>query len=248
MKPIYFNDDSRSKIERKGITMKKTTRLFIAVSSVLCLLMVGFAAHGQQQRTNDVSTDQGSKSSGHRIIKVPVILDGVEYQPNDLPSSGSSRTFVLTPEDQEKGVIHAFSDYGQAVEFTLRAMAAKGSNRVSQDATTDATCQVPFSYSRFNKVRGDGGSDNLFISMDPNSGFPQLYTNLDFNGWNNTISAVAAACNGFPTAIYSCRNFELNSSFSCQDPDRLLISSGMYISDLEPYGFNNRTSSIKFGF
>jgi hypothetical protein len=178
-------------------------------------------------------------------LKVPVILDGVEYQPNNLPDSDSSRTFVLTPEDQEKGVIHAFSNYGQAVEFTMGAMTAKASNLVFQDAVTTAACQ---SYSRFNKVRGDGGSDNLFVSLDPNSGFPQLYTNLDFGGWNNTISAVAAACNGFPTAIYSCRDFELNKTFSCQDPDRMLISSGMYVPDLEPYGFNNRTSSIKFGF
>jgi len=175
-----------------------------------------------------------------------VILDGVEYQPNDLPDSASGRTFVLTLEDQEKGVIHGFSNYGQAVEFTMRAMAAKESNRVSQDAVTAATtCQ---SYSRFNKVRGDGGSDNLFVSLDPNSGFPQLYTNLDFNGWNNTISAVAAACNGYPTGIYSCRDFESNQTFTCEDPDRMLISSGTYVPDLEPYGFNNRTSSIKFGF
>jgi len=248
MKPIYFNDDSRGKIERKGITMKRTTRLFIAVSSVLCLLMVGFTAHGQRQRTNDVSTDQGSKSSGHRIIKVPVILDGVEYQPNDLPYSDSGRTFVLTPEDQAKGVIHAFSNHGQAVEFTMRAMAAKGSAPVFQDPTPDATCQVPFSYSRFNKVRGDGGSDNLYMSHDLNSPFPVIYANLDFDGWNNTISAVAAACNGLPTALYSCRNFESKHTFACDDPDRLLISPGMYVPDLEPLGFNNRTSSIAFGF
>jgi len=228
--------------------MKRTTRLFIAVSSVLCLLMVGFTAHGQRQRTNDVSTDQGSKSSGHRIIKVPVILDGVEYQPNDLPYSDSGRTFVLTPEDQAKGVIHAFSNHGQAVEFTMRAMAAKGSAPVFQDPTPDATCQVPFSYSRFNKVRGDGGSDNLYMSHDLNSPFPVIYANLDFDGWNNTISAVAAACNGLPTALYSCRNFESKHTFACDDPDRLLISPGMYVPDLEPLGFNNRTSSIAFGF
>jgi hypothetical protein len=76
---------------------------------------------------------------------------------------------------------------------------------------------------------------------------PEIYFSLP-GDWNNTISWVAAACNGWTTAIYSCRDFWMTKDYSCADPDRYHIPSGMIIPDLVPYNFNNRTSSIKFGF
>jgi hypothetical protein len=39
----------------------------------------------------------------------------------------------------------------------------------------------------------------------------------------------------------------MNKTYACADPDLYYISPGMIIPDLMPYGFNNRTSAIKFG-
>jgi|SRR4051794_30189010 len=206
-------------------------------------LLVGNIAIAQQEQFGSSSVARVA----HRVPKIPVILDGVEFPVGQLPSTDKARFYVVTAEDQEKGIVHAFSSLEWAKSF-LRLSTERLRNNVGE-AVVAASCQNPYSYSIFNKVRGGGGSDNLFMSMDPYGPFPTLYTNLDFSGWNNTISYVAAACNGYPTALYSCRDFAMSYNyFTCQDPDRYLVSSGVIITDLEPYGFNNRASSLKFGF
>lgn len=178
------------------------------------------------------------------VPTIPVILDGVEFPAGALPPASSARTFVVTPEDQKNGTVHAFSSLEVAEEFTRLQTLKSGTVGSSEELSS---CAHPYDFSAFNKNRGGGGSDTLFMDMYPTTGDPGIYWNLDFGGWNNTISWVAAACNGFTTAVYSCRNFELNETFFCEDPDRFYIFPGMIIPDLVPYGFNNRTSSIKFG-
>ncbi len=62
----------------------------------------------------------------------------------------------------------------------------------------------------------------------------------------NSISCVKAACVPEYTVLYSCRYFQMTYSSNCQDPARLYIAGGDIYSDLNNYGFNNRTSSIRF--
>jgi len=205
---------------------------FLTVNLLLVsALLVGQAVLAQSPRGED---------RPYRAPAMPVILDGVEFAAGELPSAYQPRIFVITSEDQEKGVVHAFSSEEWAKAFLQLTMARTGSEK--------AACQHPYNFSVFNKNRGGGGSDNLYMDFDPYTSDPAYYPNLDFGGWNNTISWVAAACIGAPTAIYSCRDFEMQSNSSCQDPARYFVSSGTIITDLVPYGFNNRTSSIKFGF
>ncbi|HEV2855371.1 MAG TPA: hypothetical protein VHC97_21430 [Thermoanaerobaculia bacterium] len=221
--------------------MKKTAR---KLTLLLGALLVGQTVAAAQVPTKGREGDRRPDNRRGIVPTIPVILDGVKYPAGALPPSNSGRAFVVTPEDQKNGVVHAFSSHEVAKEF-MRLQALKSAPVGSSEAVS--SCAHPYFYSAFNKVRGGGGSDYIYMDMYPTTGDPEIYFNLEFDGWNNTISWVAAACNGYRTVLFSCRDFELNKTFSCEDPDYLFVSPGMIIPDLMPYGFNNRTSSIKFG-
>lgn len=164
-----------------------------------------------------------------------------------LPNTDGPRFYLLTREDHEKGVVRAFTSRDRAVEFMRFVTAQRQENNISaQSVTTTSSCQHPFNYSYFNQARFGGDPEDLYMDLDIFTSFPSHYANLNFGGWNNTISYVEAACNGLWTTLYSCTNFQLSRTSSCQDPDALAIEPGLIVPDLLPYGFNNRTSSIEF--
>jgi hypothetical protein len=172
-----------------------------------------------------------------RSLKVPVILDGVEF-PAGYVLPDQALTFVL-----EKGVVHVFTSAKVADEYMrqgkLKMAAAMKGGGVS--ANSYPYCDWPQDYSWFNKNPGCGGSGSITLAE------PDEYGELDSIGWNNSISCVKAACIPDYTVLYSCRYF-INYYISnyCNDPDRLAIAGGDIYSDLNNYGFNNRTSSIRF--
>ena len=225
--------------------MKKIARkLTLGRSALVSSMLLGALLVGQTvsaQLLEEGRERERPENRGRIVPTVPVILDGVKFPAGKLPPSSSGLTFVLTSEDQENGTVHAFSSHEVAQEFMR--LERVNSNLVE----SKAGCAHPYFYSAFNKVRGGGGSDYIYMDMYPTTGDPDAYWNLEFDGWNNTISWVAGACNGFTTAIYSCQNFEMNKTYACAAPGRFYIQPGQIIPDLEPYGFNNRTSSIKFG-
>ena len=216
----------------------------------ITLILFSVVALGRQSGGTPAIEQSKSRAQSSRAPRIPVILDGVPYQVGELPTTERPRFYVLTRKDQRKGVMHAFSSQESADAFMRYTMDQDTKGNSSAQIVPLATCQNTSLFTIFNTARGGGNPDNLLMyNGDPFLGpAPPLYTNLDFGGWNNTISYVAAACNGFPTAIYSCRNFEMNKTVACQDPDRYLIQPGMIIPDLTTVGFNNRTSSAKFGF
>jgi hypothetical protein len=178
-----------------------------------------------------------------RPVRGTVILDGVAFAPGELKRSGKSLTFVLTKEDNEKGVVHAFSSPEVADEFMRRVFVKEYGVEPNLVTSQDLFCppyQWQQTYSVFNKDVGCGGSENLTMSSG------QEYANLDFNGWNNRISCVKAACIGAWTTLYSCRFFEMSWQTDCNDPDREFIGPGVIVTDLNTRGFNNRASSLKF--
>jgi hypothetical protein len=215
--------------------MRSNRRLATVLFTALATLLVGPVAAAQSPVA---SIGNGIVSKQARLVPtIPVILDGVEYAPGTLPATGARRTFVLTPAAQQRGVVYAFSSREQADALL---------NQTKRDGATIA-CSHPYNFSRFNKVRGGGGSDNLFIDFDAGTPDPPSYLSLDFGGWNNTISYVATACNSWRTILYSCRYFEWEKTVECADPEDLFLSPGIIVPDLVPYGFNNRTSSVRFG-
>jgi hypothetical protein len=220
--------------------MKKTAR---KLTLLLAVLLVGQTVSAQEPSEKTERDQRVSRRQG-LIPTIPVILDGIRFAPGTLPESKTGRTFLVTAEDQENGTVHAFSSPEVAKEF-MRVQAIKAAD-LDNSSEAYSSCAHPYFYSAFNKVRGGGGSDYIYMDLYGTTG-PDIYFNLDFDEWNNTISWVAGACNGWRTILYSCRDFEMNQTYGCADPDNFIVQPGQIIPDLMPYGFNNRTSSIKFG-
>lgn len=227
--------------------MKKTARkLTLSRSALVSSMLLGALLAGQtvsaQILEDGREGDRRPETRRSVVPKIPVILDGVRYEAGALPPSKFGRTFVVTAEDQKNGVVRAFSSREVAKEF-MRLQDLKSAPVGSVEALS--SCAHPYFYSAFNKNRGGGGSDYIYMDFYGTTG-PNIYLTLP-SGWNNTISWVAAACNGWRTYLYSCRNFETEETFGCDDPDDMFVNPGVIIPDLMPYDFNNRTSAIKFG-
>jgi len=177
-----------------------------------------------------------------RVMQVPYYLDGLLF-PAGHPLPDRALVFVLGRAGAD-GVrpVHAFSSRDVADEFMRREKAARAlkneGERFAAEANFDCTWTAEYSW--FNKNVGCGGSDTLTLY------YPNSYDDLDFGGWNNTISCVRAACNGYYTALYACRNFATSEGYDCDDADYWFVPSGDIITDLNAYGMNNRTSSIQF--
>lgn len=232
--------------------MKQNSRLFmislILLSGVVLVAQAVVAQsplEPQLQRRGDVFQDGRTENWASRT-PISVILDDVEYLAGEAPSVEGGRIYVHTSEDQSKRVVRAFSSDYRAAEFMRLVMAKKGGDDYSGQDVTMTSCQHPYNYSYFNKNRFGGGSDHLFMDQDPGTSYPDRHLNLDFNGWNNTISYVEAACNGQWTVLYSCRNFQMFVGPSCETPDRHFVEPGLIVPDLLAVDFNNKTSSIRF--
>lgn len=215
------------------------------------LVLVGQVAVAESPRASRPERGESGgrpDSASKPAPTIPVILDGVEYPAGKLPMTREARYYVQTEEDQKKGVMHAFSSSERMAAFMRleeKKTGGKGPNGEVLEAYPN--CGWMYAYSTFNKNRGGGGTDEIVMFKEPRPYIGERYTNLDFDGWNNTISHVRAACVGYWTALYSCRDFQLSyDPFFCQDPDVLFIPSGAVYPDLMQHGFNNRTSSIRF--
>ena len=221
-------------------------RIALSLASLLLITSAAFAGNpdrdaGQSPRVvADGSRNPDANDRANGEVKVPFIFDGVEFPAGTkLPSY--ELTYVLTPEDISKGTIHIFSSHDVAKVFMDRNRPKNApADAQGHHAVTLDTCDWTADYSWFNTAVGCGNSGVLTL-------YPfNTYSNLDFGGWNNTISCVKAACVGYYTVIYACRNFQMTIDQNCENPGKLYIPSGSIITDLNQYGFNNRTSSIDF--
>lgn len=177
--------------------------------------------------------------------RTPVILDGVALAPGEFERPDGPITWVVTKEDAEDGTIHAFTSREDAREFMREVMDREfGRDRDKGLKLVTANSCSPWNneYSYFNKDVGCGGSAHLYL-------YPgNEYAHLDFDGWNNRISCVKAACVNAWTTLYACRFFDMTADEDCQTPEALFVFPGVIISDLNTTSpnFNNRTSSIRF--
>jgi hypothetical protein len=224
------------------------TRMALSLAASLLITAAAFAGSpdriGNADKGVGLAPGAGAqhdlvKDGSDRGIKVPFIYDGVEF-PAGTKLPHYELTYVLTPDDISKGTIHIFSSRDVAKVFMDRNHPNTPVDEQGHHARPMDTCSWTEEYSWFNTAVGCGNPGVLTL-------YPfNYYSNLDFGGWNNTISCVKAACIGYYTVLYSCRNFQTYSDSSCSDPAALYIPSGFIITDLNNYGFNNRTSSIDF--
>ena len=183
-----------------------------------------------------------------RPVRATVILDGVPFAPGELKRSGKSLIFVHTREGQEKGVVHAFTSPEVADEFMRRVFKKDFGVEAGVEADHTFTCAPGYPpyyqwhehFSVFNKDVGCTNSDNLAMHEG------MEYPNLDFDGWNNRISCVKAACIPKWTTLYSCRFYDMTWDSNCQDPDSEVVEPGLIVYDLNQRQFNNRASSLRF--
>ena len=170
-----------------------------------------------------------------RIMQVPYYLDGVLFPArHPLPEHGVS--IIVGRGDGSNRAVHVFTSRLVVTEFLRQEKAARDASKI----TAEFDCTWTEDYSWFNKNVGCGGAGPLTLY------YPNSYDDLDFGGWNNTMSCVKAACNGYYTVIYACRNFATTEGFDCDDADYLYIFPGDIITDLNAYGMNNRASSVQF--
>jgi len=225
--------------------MKQNSLLFMITLILFGTMLAGQAVVAQTVMESQRERGRGADNVTKRGPTIPVILDGVEYPVGELPGTDGARFYVSTREDQAKGVLRAFSSRDRAAAFMRFEMAKKDGSQ--QQVMAAASCQHTENYSLFNKDRFGTGSINLLMDRESSTtAIPSRYTHLDFDGWNNRISYVKAACNGMWTTLYSCRNFQLTVDVSCQDPDVFFFQEGSVIPDLVPYGINNSASSLRF--
>jgi hypothetical protein len=218
----------------------------IRTALVFTGLMLITASVFAQSRPGDDTAIQpkAGDQTSIRALKVPVVLDGVTY-PAGYVLPDQALSFVLERVG-DGHVVYAFSTDQAAKDFmheqTAKRKAAASNGKLGgPTANTYPTCYwTDTNYSWFHKSVGCGSSGWLTLS------YGDQFYELDSLGWNNSISCVRAVCQPDYTVLYSCRNFQMYVDSGCQDPDRLYVGGGDIITDLNYYGFNNRTSSIRF--
>jgi hypothetical protein len=148
--------------------------------------------------------------------KVPVIVDGSWYAPDEMIRfQGQDLIYFVDQEAIDGGFVWAFTTAAGAEEHLARGAAER--------ETQLKICST----ARFNKVAYGTGIDWMTMVCGQTSGFIG-------SSWNDRISYVEAG--GSYTVLYS------NSYFG---GDKLPVTGGNTIPDLNAYGFNNRTTSIK---
>ncbi|HYK03784.1 MAG TPA: hypothetical protein VE974_18650 [Thermoanaerobaculia bacterium] len=231
------------------------TRTTLVAATLLLLTVSAFADDSARAAGDDPARLPGVALRDHvgrgddadqydRTPKKPFIFDGVAM-PAGTRLPDVSLTWVISKEDHTNGTFHVFTSRDAANSYmqkrTPSGVATDGARPGDVKSNWPGTCSWGNSYSRFEKSRWCG--DSTYLSLSPPYGY---YSELDSISWNNSISCVYAACDWYWTALYSCRDFVLQVQSGCADPDALLIEGGLIVQDLDNYGFNNRTSSIRF--
>jgi hypothetical protein len=153
--------------------------------------------------------------------------------PEGAPAKASeSLHYLVTRESQDKGVIYAFSTPEARERFvTRRIETTRSKDQPGMIAEALTSCPD----ARFNNTPGCTSGWLLMACGQTN---PYLS-----DSWNDRISCVEAS--GSWTILYKCYNFNrypYNPNGTCST---LAIQGGTTYTDLNVYGFNNITSSIK---
>jgi hypothetical protein len=191
--------------------MKKAS--FFALAGLLAITASASAA----EPIRGDRAPRAQAGEGRVVPKMPVVLDGVQYAPEELfRFKRQQLTFVVDREALDGGFVWAYTTLAGVDEHIARVESER-------DQPLAKTCPI----ARFNKVAYGTGTDWLVMYCG------QTTTYVGSN-WNNTISYVEGG--GSYTVLYSVDNF---------GGDRFIVVGGDVVPDLHPYGFNNRTSSIK---
>ena len=201
--------------------MKKT----LCAATVLTVLASAAAFAADSPRSSREIKTPGARPGAQPLVLI-VDPDGSPSQPAE------ELHFLVTRESQKLGVTYAFSTPAARDRFVASQVEpgqeAEGDLQVATEALE--TCPD----ARFNNTPGCTSGWLVMACGQTNS-----YLSDD---WNDRISCVEAS--GSWTILYKCYNFNRPPYYntSC---NTLAIQGGTTYTDLNVYGFNNITSSIK---
>ena len=148
--------------------------------------------------------------------------------PNGPGKPGSEAMhYLVTRESIDKNVIYGFTTLEGREQYIAGQERRTGETGSELGQAVEGICTD----ARFNKVAYGTGIDWLTMYC----GQTNPYLNDD---WNDVISYAEAS--GSWTILYKCYYFSTSGSCST-----LTMQGGATIQDLNVYGFNNYTSSIK---
>lgn len=188
-----------------------------ASSFVLAGLLAITASASAGELVRGDRSPRALQGEGRIIPKMPVIVDGVQYAPEELGRFQQRLSFVVDREALDGGFVWAYTSALGVDEHIARVKAERG------DRALEKTCPI----ARFNKVAYGTGTDWLVMYCGQTTAYVG-------SNWNNTISYVEGG--GSFTILYSTDQFR---------GDDFTVLGGDVVPDLNPYGFNNRTSAIK---
>jgi hypothetical protein len=177
--------------------------------------------------------DESSRQSREPGVRPGAKTLAVVIDPEGAPAKPSeSLHYLVTRESKEHGVIYAFSSPEARERFVTGKveLQAQGELGVATEALT--TCPDAW----FKNTPGCTDSGSLIMACGQTNSYLS-------DSWNDRISCVQAS--GSWTILYKCYNFNrypYNPDGTCST---LAMQGGTLYTDLNVYGFNNITSSIK---
>jgi hypothetical protein len=201
---------------------KKETRLLKSLmlgAFVLTTASTLFADESSRQ-----AREPRLRAGADKVLALVVDPQGPPAKPSE------SLHYLVTRESKKQGVIYAFSTPEARDRFVTGQVETRAEEQTGMSAKT--TCPD----ARFNNTPGCTPSPWLVMACGQTNSYLS-------DSWNDRISCVEAS--GSWTILYKCYNFNrypYNPNGSCST---LAIQGGTTYTDLNLYGFNNITSSIK---
>lgn len=190
--------------------------------TALAILLVAHSAPAESLRNQ-------REGPSPRSLKLPVIVDGIRYEPDEMERFGNQTMYWVYDEAaRRQGVIFAFTTPEAAQAYGRQPGRDLGS-RFTEKLVRGNSCS--FLHPAVNAGPGDPYDWLILCPLQ------QISTLRD--GYNDRLSYVEAGDNGYYTVLYWCYNFDPNCSI-------LWVAPGNTISDLNSVGMNNVTSSIRF--
>lgn len=225
--------------------MRKHRILLVIISLALLLGLIGAMTVWAQGGGEDEAP------LVHVIPSVPVIVDGVRYEPEEISCfNGTPLQFVLTFDAVQGEYMYAFTTDEGLLEFLsgrgglpsgdIREGSIEGLDYYVSEggeppppppegATVPSV--LPASYwTRFFEHINYGGKE---FGSAPGVCWPDLRYNPP--GWNDIISSLKVATAASWATLYEHIYY---------GGDQLWVQSGIWLPDLRPYGWNDRASSI----
>jgi hypothetical protein len=196
--------------------------LTVAAALVLATASSSVLAEESPRR----SREPGVLSTANKVLALVIDPAGPPAKPSE------SLHYLVTRESKEQGVIYAFSSPAAREQFVAERIEAGSAGQPDFVAETLTTCPNAW----FKNTPGCTDSGSLIMACGQTNSYLS-------DSWNDRISCVQAS--GSWTILYKCYNFNrypYNPNGTCST---LAMQGGTLYTDLNVYGFNNITSSIK---